>query len=144
MPKVNKNIDRKRSIGLAAKELDVQTHVIRFWESKFPQIAPEIGKGNRRYYFDKDIEKLSKIKFFLYEEGYTINGLQKLLKTRKKSNQKEQDISLLVTENNLLNPDKDATQLSIFNKLSHDRLEIDRLIENIDSGLTRLACIINK
>ena len=48
---MNKIIDKKRSIGNAAKEVGIKTHVIRFWESKFPQIKPKIGKGSRRYYF---------------------------------------------------------------------------------------------
>ena len=73
-------IDRKRSIGLAAKELGVQEHVIRFWETQFPNvITPTIGAGGRRYYYDKDIDTLLQIKKYLYEDGYTIKGLQNLL-----------------------------------------------------------------
>ena len=73
-------IDRKRSIGDVAKELKVETHIIRFWEEKFPQIKPEIGTGQRRYYYNKQLKILKRIKKFLYEDGYTIGGLQKLLK----------------------------------------------------------------
>lgn len=91
-----KEIDKKRSIGEASKEIGVETHVIRFWESKFPQIKPEIGKGSRRYYFDKDIAVLNKIKSLLHEEGYSIAGLQKLLKKRKKSDLKEQNVEFLL------------------------------------------------
>ena len=60
----NKKIDKKRSIGLASKELGVDTHTLRFWEKEFPQIKPDIGKGGRRYYFDKDIQNIEKIKYF--------------------------------------------------------------------------------
>ena len=76
-------MDRKRSIGMAAEELSIPTHVIRFWETQFPQIKPEIGKGSRRYYLTKDIETIKKIKYFLHERGYTIKGLQNLLSSNK-------------------------------------------------------------
>ncbi len=79
----NKLIDKKRSIGLASKEVGLDDHVLRFWEKEFPQIKPDIGKGARRYYFNKDIENIKKIKYFLYEEGYTIKGLQNLLSNNK-------------------------------------------------------------
>jgi DNA-binding transcriptional MerR regulator len=78
-----RKIDKRRSIGLVAKEVDIQEHTIRFWETQFSQIKPTIGRGNRRYYFDKDIDTIQKIKYFLYDEGYTIKGLQKLLENKK-------------------------------------------------------------
>ncbi|NBV07063.1 MAG: MerR family transcriptional regulator [Proteobacteria bacterium] len=89
-------IDRKRSIGEVAKELKVEAHVIRFWEEKFPQIKPEIGAGKRRYYYNKQFKVLKKIKQFLYEEGYTIAGLQKLLKKRKLNNYKDEDLDTIL------------------------------------------------
>lgn len=89
-------IDRKRSIGEVAKELKVETHIIRFWEEKFPQIKPEIGAGKRRYYYNKQVKVLKKIKKFLYEDGYTIAGLQKLLKKRKHDNHKGEDLDMIL------------------------------------------------
>jgi hypothetical protein len=104
---MDKIIDKKRSIGDAAKEIGVETHVIRFWESKFSQIKPKIGKGDRRYYFDQEIETLLKIKSLLYDEGYSIAGLQKLLNARKnidqKLNLKEQNVDFLLAENSSKN-----------------------------------------
>lgn len=79
-------VDHKRSIGEIAQELNVKTHVIRFWEEKFPQIKPEIGSGGRRYYYNKQLNTLRSIKKHLYEDGYTIAGLQKKLKQRKTKN----------------------------------------------------------
>lgn len=76
-------IDKKRSIGLASKEVGLDSCVLRYWEKEFPQIKPNVGKGARRYYFDKDIENIKKIKYFLYDEGYTIKGLQNLLLNNK-------------------------------------------------------------
>ncbi len=88
-------VDRKRSIGEVAKELDVKTHVIRFWEENFSQIKPEIGTGGRRYYYNEQLKVLKRIKKFLYEEGYTIAGLQKLLKKRKTDEYKEEDLDVI-------------------------------------------------
>lgn len=74
-------IDKKRSIGEAAKEIGIQEHVIRFWETQFSDyIKPTLGAGNRRYFYDKDIKILKTIKYYLYEKGFTIKGLQNLLK----------------------------------------------------------------
>ena len=90
-------VDRKRSIGEVAKELKVETHVIRFWEENFPQIKPEIGVGKRRYYYNKQLKILKRIKKFLYEEGYTVAGLQKLLKKRKHDDRKEEDLDIILS-----------------------------------------------
>ena len=74
------NIDKKRSIGDAAKEIVVQAYVIRFWETKFADyIKPTVGVGGRRYFFYKDIKILNFIKDNLYNKGYTIKGLLSLL-----------------------------------------------------------------
>ena len=68
-----------RTIGEVAKELRLDTHVLRFWESKFPQVRPFRGAGNRRYYRSEDVDLLRKIKRLLHEEGYTIEGALRLL-----------------------------------------------------------------
>ena len=78
--------------------MGVRAHVIRFWEEKFPQIKTEIGKGDRRYYFDAQMEVLQKIKSMLHDEGYTIAGLQKLLKKRKNSDEKKFEIDDFIKE----------------------------------------------
>lgn len=79
----NKVIDKRRSIGVASKEVGLESHVLRFWEKEFPQLKPSTGKGSRRYYYNQDIENILKIKYFLYDAGYTIKGLQQLLATNK-------------------------------------------------------------
>lgn len=91
-------VDRKRSIGEVAKELKVKPHIIRFWEENFPQIKPEIGSGNRRYYYNKQLKILKRIKKFLQEEGYTIAGLQKLLSKRKHDDYKEEDLDIILSQ----------------------------------------------
>ncbi len=72
-----------RTISEVSAELDVPQHVLRFWETKFPQIKPLKRGGGRRYYRPDDVELLRRIQHFLYKEGYTIKGVQRLLKETK-------------------------------------------------------------
>ena len=77
-----------RTIGEAASELDVPQHVLRFWEVKFSQVSPVKRRGGRRYYRPKDIDLLLKIRKLLYDDGYTIKGVQKLFEKRVKNSLK--------------------------------------------------------
>ncbi len=69
-----------RTISEVAVELDVPQHVLRFWETKFPQIRPLKRGGGRRYYRPEDLLLLRRIRDLLYGDGYTIKGVQKLLR----------------------------------------------------------------
>ncbi|MDQ2101229.1 MerR family transcriptional regulator [Azospirillum isscasi] len=69
-----------RTISEVSSELDVPQHVLRFWEGKFPQLRPLKRGGGRRYYRPEDVELLRQIQSLLYGEGYTIKGVQRLLK----------------------------------------------------------------
>lgn len=73
-----------RTISEVADELDVQQHVLRFWETKFSQVRPLKRGGGRRYYRPEDVALLKHIHHLLYTEGYTIKGVQKLLKGQGK------------------------------------------------------------
>lgn len=79
---VNKSKSAFRTIAEVADDLGVATHVLRFWETKFPQIKPMKAGGGRRYYRPDDVEIVKLIKNFLYEKRYTIEGVQKLLKDK--------------------------------------------------------------
>lgn len=68
-----------RTISEVAEELNVEQHVLRFWETKFSHIKPLKRGGGRRYYRPEDVELLKNIHHLLYSEGYTIKGVQKLL-----------------------------------------------------------------
>ena len=76
-----------KTIGEVAKILDLKvnkkgslpTHIIRFWETQFKQIKPKILNSNRRYYDEKNIDLLKKIKYLLKDQGMTINGVKKIL-----------------------------------------------------------------
>ena len=75
---MDKAPDAFRTISEAAEELDVPQHVLRFWESRFPQIKPMKRAGGRRFYRPADIAVLRGVRRLLHEEGYTIKGVQKL------------------------------------------------------------------
>jgi DNA-binding transcriptional MerR regulator len=77
---MDKSPDAFRTISEAADDLDLPQHVLRFWETRFPQIKPLKRGGGRRYYRPDDVELLRVIKQLLYGEGYTIKGVQKLFK----------------------------------------------------------------
>ena len=69
-----------RTISEVSKDLSLPQHVLRFWETKFAQIKPIKRGGGRRYYRPEDIELLRGIKYLLYNDGYTIRGVQKVIK----------------------------------------------------------------
>ena len=69
-----------RTISEVSDELEVPQHVLRFWETKFTQVRPMKRGGGRRYYRPEDIELLRRIRDLLYSDGYTIKGVQKLLR----------------------------------------------------------------
>ena len=72
--------DAFRTISEVADDLDLPQHVLRFWETRFTQIKPLKRGGGRRYYRPDDVELLRAIRHLLYGEGYTIRGVQRILK----------------------------------------------------------------
>jgi len=84
---MNKTNNAYKTIGEVVKILDLKTkkgqslptHTIRFWEKKFKQIKPKKLDGNRRYYDEKNINLLKKVKFLLKDQGMTISGVKKIL-----------------------------------------------------------------
>ena len=74
--------DAFRTIGELSAELGVAQHILRYWESKFPQLRPLQRAGNRRYYRAEDVALARRIHRLLNEEGYTVKGVQKLLKAK--------------------------------------------------------------
>jgi DNA-binding transcriptional MerR regulator len=89
-----------RTISEVASELDVPQHVLRFWEGRFAQIHPLKRAGGRRYYRPEDVDILKRIRDLLYHEGYTIKGVQKLLR--------EGGAKGLAASSSLIEPDRPA------------------------------------
>ncbi len=78
--RTEKSASAFRTISEVADELEVPQHVLRFWETKFPQVRPLKRGGGRRYYRPEDVELLRQIRSLLYHEGYTIKGVQRLMR----------------------------------------------------------------
>lgn len=76
----SKSASAFRTISEVASDLDLPQHVLRFWETKFPQVKPLKRGGGRRYYRPDDVQLLVRIRDLLYVDGYTIKGVQKLLR----------------------------------------------------------------
>ena len=74
--------DAFRTIGELSAELGVAQHILRYWETKFPQLKPLQRAGNRRYYRPADVALARRIRRLLNEEGYTVKGVQKLLRAK--------------------------------------------------------------
>ncbi len=74
--------DAFRTIGELSAELGVAQHILRYWETKFPQLRPLQRAGNRRYYRPADVALARRIHRLLGEEGYSVKGVQKLLRTK--------------------------------------------------------------
>jgi len=78
--RVSKSPGAFRTIREVSEELDVPQHVLRFWETKFNQVRPLKRGGGRRYYRPEDVDLLRRIRSLLYADGYTIRGVQKLMR----------------------------------------------------------------
>jgi len=74
------------TIGELSHELGVAQHILRYWETKFPQLRPMQRAGNRRYYRPADVELARRINRLLNEEGYTVRGVQKVLRDKDAPN----------------------------------------------------------
>ena len=120
-----KSVSAYKTISEVSKQIDVPSHVLRFWETKFGQVKPIKRSGGRRYYRSEDIDVLIQIRTLLYKEGYTIKGAKKALK------------SYLKTEINLSNI-KDLTKhaedntLENLKSLSVSEKEMDSYIKALD------------
>ncbi len=113
-----------RTISEVSNEIDVPAHVLRFWETKFLQIKPLKRGGGRRYYRPEDVTLLKTIRQFLYSDGYTIKGVQRLLKDgliKTTSNQMD-------TERNLV-PAASGIETGSFSM--QDKNEIKEVMEEL-------------
>ena len=118
--KLEKSKSAFRTISEVAHHLNLPTHVLRFWETKFSQVRPLKRGGGRRYYRPDDVQLLRHIQVLLYEEGYTIKGVQKLMRDKhfKKSNFVTDDIE---------NPASGNDSLEAEIKITIDELEALKL-----------------
>ena len=112
----NKSPEAFRTISEVSKDLSLPQHVLRFWETKFVQIKPIKRGGGRRYYRPEDVMLLKGIKNLLYNDGYTIRGVQKVIK----ENGTKKILSVNAQNNDFTLIEKDNKQHSAeFNETSH-------------------------
>ena len=107
---MGKKFDAYKTIGEVSKELNIPTHIIRFWETKFERLKSVKRKNNHRYYSKEDMIFILNIKKLVTEDGYTIKGVQKNLKNNKNIdsfNNEEEYLRLLneikIDINNIIN-----------------------------------------
>ncbi|MBL6621293.1 MAG: MerR family transcriptional regulator [Rickettsiales bacterium] len=105
-----------KPINEVAEEIGIEPYVLRFWETKFPQISPTKGRGNRRLYNHENIETIKLIKDLLYGHGYTIEGAKKYLTGNNNSE--------IIANNN--HSDK-LDMKSILDELKQLKLDLDSL-----------------
>ena len=124
--KTKKSSRAFRTIGEAASVLDVPQHVLRFWEVKFSQITPVKRRGGRRYYRPKDIDLLLKIRKLLYQDGYTIKGVQKLLEKRVKNSLNLEEESKSIQNQKVSN--KNIIDARVFREIIVELEELRKLL----------------
>ena len=106
-----------RTISEVSSETKIPTHVLRFWESKFPKINPLKRSGNRRYYRPDDVKLIIKIKTLLYENGYTVRGVQKLLEQKQQNH---------------------LSKLSSLESQTNIKEELNKILEDIDKLIKKI------
>ena len=136
-----KSVSAYKTISEVSKQIDVPSHVLRFWETKFGQVKPIKRSGGRRYYRSEDIDVLIQIRTLLYKEGYTIKGAKKVLKSYLKTeliHPKIKDLTKHVDDNTLENLEslsvsekKMDSYIKALDILKDSQMRLDKLISGI-------------
>ena len=126
-----------RTISEVSKDLSLPQHVLRFWETKFSQIKPIKRGGGRRYYRPEDVDLLKGIKRLLYNDGYTIRGVQKVIKengTKKMISKNDRLNTKLFTEfKNNLNDDQTSESSQHYSISDTKRKKLMGVLDNLIS-----------
>ena len=126
-----------KTISEVSKSINVPSHVLRFWETKFSQVKPIKRSGGRRYYRSEDIQTLSSIRELLYNEGYTIKGAQKVLKSYlkkdKSTNNKSPALNQLYKK-----PDGEVISAEKKSDRTGDNFKVLELLRNSEKLLDKL------
>lgn len=128
--RAEKSADAFRTITEVADLLDVQQHVLRFWETKFSHIKPMKRAGGRRYYRPDDVRLLQVIRRLLHAEGYTIRGVQKLLREHGLKTVMEwgEDGASVPEPELVVAPAKPTIDINALKSLHEDLLAAQRLL----------------
>ena len=135
-----KSVSAYKTISEVSKLIDVPSHVLRFWETKFTQVKPIKRSGGRRYYRSEDIEVLSSIRELLYNEWYTIKGAQKVLKSHLKNT--ESAYNKLQAVHQLEKKSEDKLRLADHKSVTTD--DSIKILELLRDSEMRLDKLISK
>jgi len=130
-----------RTISEVATDLEVPQHVLRFWETKFSQVRPLKRGGGRRYYRPEDVELLRRVRALLYDEGYTIKGVQRLLRERggRGNGRTHGEVVELVDEPDLTVPETPAVEGIVGPAGGPSiRRELEGVLQELDDALSTL------
>ena len=138
-----KSVSAYKTISEVSKQIDVPSHVLRFWETKFGQVKPIKRSGGRRYYRSEDIDVLVQIRTLLYKEGYTIKGAKKALKSYLKTelnHPKIKDLTKHADDNTLEN----LESLSVSEKKMDSYIKALDILKDSEMRLDKLILGISK
>ena len=138
-----KSVSAYKTISEVSKQINVPSHVLRFWETKFGQVKPIKRSGGRRYYRSEDIDVLIQIRTLLYKEGYTIKGAKKALKSYLKTEQNQSKIKNLpkhADDNTLEN----LKSLSVSEKKMDSYIKALDILKDSEMRLDKLILGISK
>ena len=138
-----KSVSAYKTISEVSKQIDVPSHVLRFWETKFGQVKPIKRSGGRRYYRSEDIDVLIQIRTLLYKEGYTIKGAKKALKSYLKTELNQSKIKNLTkhAEGNTL---ENSKSLSVSEKKMDSYIKALDILKDSEMRLDKLILGISK
>lgn len=132
-----KSADAFRTISEAADEVGTPQHVLRFWETKFPFVAPLKRAGGRRFYRSQDIMVLKAVKRLLHDEGLTIRGVQRLHKDQGLQKLLGADATDLIDET----PPDVAAERNYFNQ--HETPRLQAVLEDLERAKRRLDAVLS-
>ena len=126
-----------RTISEVSNDLEVPPHVLRFWETKFPQIKPLKRGGGRRYYRPEDVSLLRQIRQLLYNDGYTIKGVQRLLKEGAQKNMAQSGVSAV-------NEANEQSMLQNSSNSYQDEATLRSIVDELQSLRKLLSTVLSK
>ena len=126
-----------RTISEVSSDLEVPPHVLRFWETKFPQIKPLKRGGGRRYYRPEDVSLLRQIRQLLYNDGYTIKGVQRLLKEGALKNTVQSGVVIANEPNEQKRPQNSSTS-------SQEKAALRSIVDELQALRKLLSNVLDK
>ena len=126
-----------RTISEVSNDLEVPPHVLRFWETKFPQIKPLKRGGGRRYYRPEDVALLRQIRQLLYNDGYTIKGVQRLIKEGALKNTAQLGVATAIEPDKQKQPQNSTTG-------SREKDALRSIVDELQSLRKILSTVLDK